>query len=309
MGVSAQQGPIWVYGQRPTLGAAGSNNPDAAPSGFFGGIGIADPRVGYNVTRQGGVMWYGSDPVAIDQVPSTLTTAGIAAAQVVVAGTPLTLVTTTGAGITVLATPVVVWASGNTVPAGALAIDGLPGLVALGNLNQLSTGTTRLSAYDPTKAIARAVRVTSVGNDSGATITISGADLYGYPQTQTLTMANAGSVVTTKTFKFIFSAVATGTLSGSNVSLGQADVYGLPIFTPSWGAYLTIFWNGAPITAATGFVAPDTTSPATAATGDVRGTYALQSPASNGTIRLQMVISPAAVNTLTSAGMFGQTPA
>src|ERR1700761_306623 len=111
MGVSAQQGPLWVYGQRPTLGAGGSNNPDCAPSGFWGGVGIVDGRVGYNVTAMGGVMWYGSDPVTLDQVPSALTTAGIAAAQVPVSGTPLTLVSTTGAGITVLAAATYVYGS------------------------------------------------------------------------------------------------------------------------------------------------------------------------------------------------------
>jgi hypothetical protein len=312
MGVSAQQGPLWVYGQRPTIGAAGSNNPDVGPSGFWGGIGIIDGRVGYNVTTMGGVMWYGSDPVAIDQVPSALTTAGIAAAQVPVSGTPLTLVSASGAGITVLSTATYIYGSGNIAPVGALAIDGLPGIVQIGSLAQLSTGVTRLKAYDPTKAISRAVRITSVGNDSGATITIVGADLYGFPQTQTLTMANAGSVATTKAFKFIYSATPNGTLSGSNVSIGQTDIFGMPILTPSWGAYVTIFWAGAALTAATGFVAPDATSPATASTGDVRGTLNLTSVtggASDGTKRMQVIITPAVANTLTNVGLFGVVPA
>lgn len=307
MGVSAQQGPIWAYGQRPTLGAGGSNNPDAGPSAFFGGVGIPDPRVGYNVTRQGGIMWYGTDVVAIDQVPSTISTTAVAAAQAPVAGTPLTLVSATGAGITVLASAVTVWASGNLIPAGALAIDGAPGLVQLGNLAQLSTGVTRCSAYDPTKAIARGLTITSVGNDSGATFLVSGYDLYGYPQTQLITGANAGAANSTKTWKFITSILPAGTLSGSNVSVGQNDIYGLPIYAPRWGAYVTLFWNNAAIAASTGFVAGDTTAPATNITGDVRGTYAVQS-ASDGTKRLQMVLSPPVASTLTSAGLFGQPP-
>lgn len=307
MGVSAQQGPLWVYGSRPTLGAAGSNNPDAGPSGFFAGIGIADPRVGYNVTRQGGIMWYGADPVTIDQVPSAISTTAIAALQVPVAATPLTLVSATGAGITVLASAVVVWASGNTIPVGSLAIDSLPGLVQLGNLAQLSTGTTRLSAYDPTVAIARAVALHSVGNDTGATFTVAGYDLYGYPMTETITGGSGATVTGKKAFKFVTSITPAGTLSGSNVSAGQSDVYGLPFYTPSWGAYATIFWNNASIAANTGFTAGDTTSPATATTGDARGTYAVQS-ASDGTKRLQVVLSPAVANCLTSTGLFGVTP-
>jgi hypothetical protein len=308
MGVSAEQGPKVFYGQRPNLGAGGSNNPDCGPGMVWGGWCLIDGRVGYNVTRQGSLGWYGEDAVCVDQVPSAISTTAIAAAQVPVTATPLTLVSTTGAGITVLASPVVVWASGNTIPAGALAIDGLPGLVQLGNLAQLSTGVTRLNAYDPTKAIARAVTITSVGNDSAATVTVLGADLYGYPQSQTLTMGNAAAVTTTKTFKFIYSITPTGTLSGSNVSVGQADVYGFPMLALRWGAYVSIFWNNAAITANTGFVAPDTTSPATASTGDVRGTYAVQS-ASDGTKRLQMVITQAVANTTTNAGMWGVIPA
>ena len=309
MGVSAEQGPKVIYGQRPPIGSGGSNNPDCGPSMVWGGWCLLDGRVGYNVTRQGAVGWYGEDAVCVDQVPSALTTTGIAAAQVPVSGTPLTLLAATAGGITVLTAPVVVWASGNTIPVGALAIDSLPGLVQLGNLAQLSTGVTRLNAYDPTKAVSRAVTITSVGNDSAATVTVSGADLYGYPQTQTLAMGNAAAVTTTKTFKFIYSITPTGTLSGSNVSVGQADVYGFPMLAKSWGAYVSIFWNNAAITANTGFVAPDTTSPATASTGDVRGTYALQSSPSDGTKRLQFVITPAVVNTTTNIGLFGQTPA
>jgi hypothetical protein len=308
MGVSAQQGPLWIYVQRPTIGAGGSNNPDAAPSGFFAGIGIADPRVGYNVTRQGGIMWYGADPVCIDQVPSAISTTAIAAAQVPVAATPMTLVSATGAGITVTSSATVVWASGNTVPSGSLAIDGLPGLVGLGNLNQLSTGATRLSAYDPTKAIARAVAIASIGNDSAATFTVAGYDLYGYPQTETITGASGATATGKKAFKFITSITPAGTLSGSNASAGQSDVYGLPFFASRFGAYTTFFWNSAGITAITGFVAGDATTPATATTGDVRGTYAVQS-ASDGTKRLQMVLTPAVANCLTSIGLFGVTPA
>lgn len=307
MGVSAEQGPKVIYGQRPTIGAAGSNNPDCGPSTVWGGWGLIDGRVGYNVTRMGDIQLYGTDKVCVvDQVPSTLSTTAIAAAQVPVTTVPLTLVAASGAGITVLAAATTIWASGNVIPAGSLAIDGAPGLVQIGQLAQLSTGVTRQNAYDPTKAISRALTITSAGDDHLASITITGADVYGYPQSQTLTMGNTAAVTTTKTFKFIYSAVATGTLSGSNVSIGQADVYGFGIYCPKF-AYSEIYWNSARITANTGFVAGDATSPATASTGDVRGTYAVQS-ASDGTKSLQVFITPAVANTLTNIGLFGQIP-
>lgn len=310
MGVSAEQGPKVFYGQRPPLGNA-SNNPDAGAGMVYGGWGLIDPRVGYNVTALGSIGWYGTNPtVVVDQVPSQLSTVAIAAAQVPVAGTALTLVSTTGAGITVMASSFLSYGSGNTIAAGSLAIDGLPGYIN-GGVVLPATGNARLRWYDPTKAIARNVQIASVGDDHLATFTVSGADLYGYPQTEAITGANAGTAVGAKSFKFIYSITPSGTLSGANVSVGQGDVYGFPLFVGNF-FYSTIFWNSALITATTGFTAGDTTSPATSTTGDVRGTYAVQS-ASDGTKRLQMAVDLSiarigAASNMTVA-MFGVTPA
>lgn len=309
MGISAQYGPVWIFGGRTTLGAGAIGNPDAGPSAFFGGVGIVDPRVGFNVGPLGGVMWYGgNDVVAIDQVPSAISTTAIAAAQVPVAATPLTLVSATGAGITVLASATYVYGSGNTISVGALAIDGVPGVVNLGTVLP-STGFARGKAYDPTKAIARAIAIHSVGVDTSATFTVAGYDLYGYPMSEAITGGSGATVTGKKAFKFVTSITPSGTLSGSNVSVGQSDVYGLPILANTFGAYTQFYWASAGITAVTGFVAADTTSPATSTTGDPRGTYLIQGTASDGTRRLQMVITPAVANSLTSVGLFGQTPA
>ncbi|MEJ0093821.1 MAG: hypothetical protein WDN46_10360 [Methylocella sp.] len=310
MGISAISGPHLVYGGKNTLGAAAPNNPDAGPSMYFGGLGIIDPRVGYNVTTSGAVGWYGVNPtVVIDQIPSALTTTAIAAAQVPGAGVPLTLVGASGAGVTLMSAPQLVFGSGNTIAAGSLALDGLPGLVGIG-LPLPSTGNSRMRWYDPTKALARNVRIASVGNDSGATFLVSGADLYGFPQTELITGANAGTASGHKSFKFIFSITPAGALSGANVSAGQGDVYGFPLQINSF-FYTTIYYPGVQITSATGFTAADTTNPATSTTGDVRGTYALQTP-SNGTNRLQVSVDLALAliaTTPLSQGMFGVTPA
>jgi hypothetical protein len=306
-GSTAIKGPMIAYGTRPTLGAAGSENPELAPSLFWGGIGGIDPRVGYNSTRWGAIGLPIGDPAHINQVPSAISAVNIAASQTPTAGTKLTLVSSTGAGITVLSSAVTVWASGNLIPAGALAIDGLPGIVSFG-LPQLSSGNTKVSYYDPTKAISRCIRITSVGNDSGATFLISGADLYGYPQTQLLTGANAGVATTTKAFKFIYSILPQGTLSGSAVSVGTADVFGFPMVSSFWGDQ-TIVWNNSTVSANTGYTAAVTTSPSTNLLGDVRGTYAVQS-ASDGTKRLMVYLNPSVANlALGTAGMFGVTPA
>jgi hypothetical protein len=174
------------------------------------------------------------------------------------------------------------------VPAGALAIDGLPGWLGSGQ-------SGAMAFFDPTKGIARAVSLTSAANVSAINFTIKAVDIYGRPWTQTLAGPNATTVTTKKTAKFVLS-VTPNTTSASTVSVGTSDIYGFPVRVDFW-PYVAIFW-GSPatqVTSATGFVAADTTSPATASTGDVRGTYATAS-ASNGTNRLSVFVSPRLAN-------------
>ena len=309
MGVSAFKGPIIGYGTRAPLGSGGSENPDLGPSLIWGGTAYIDPRVGYNVTRAGAIG-LGGESAIINQVPSAISAVNIAASQSPGAGA-INLVTTSGAGITVLSSPVVVWASGNTIPSGALAIDGLPGLVSFG-LPSVATGNTKISMYDPTKAISRNVRIVSGGNDSGITFTVNGYDLYGYPQTATVTGANIGTASTTKTFKFVTSVVASGSVA-STVTIGTGDVMGFPMLSSFWGD-VDIIWNNNWVTVSTGYTAADTTSPATSLTGDVRGTMQVGTGGvgtpSNGTIRLMVYAYPSANNlALNTPGIFGQTPA
>lgn len=306
MGVSAEKGPKVFYGTRAPLGSGGSENPDLGPSLAWGGFNLYDPRSGYNQTKMGAIGLGGGESAAINQVPSAISAVNIAASQTP-GSAALTLVSATGAGITVLAAPLTVWASGNVIPVGALAIDGAPGLVSFG-LPSVSNGYTRISMYDPTKAIARTVRITSGGNDSGITFAVAGADLYGYPQTQTVTGANAGVATTTKTFKFIYSITPSGAVA-STASVGTGDVFGFPLLSSFWGDQ-DIVWNNTWITSSAGFTAADTTSPATGVTGDVRGTYATQASASDGTKRLMVYVNPSINNlALGNAGLFGQTPA
>lgn len=305
--------PVTVFGGRLPPGSNGAS-PRAGASLFFGGFGLLDPRYGYNVTGAGAVGWLAvGDMTTIDAVPSALSAVNIAAAQVPVAATKLTLVSATGAGVTVIsaANQIAVLPSINMPPIGALALDGLPGTLSLGlPLVNTNLGISYSNVYDPTKALARNVRITSVGNDSTATFTVAGADLYGYPMTEAITGANAGIASGKKAFKYIYSVTPSGTLSGSNVSVGTGDVYGFPLRVDSF-FYSTIFWNGALITSNTGFLSAVTTNPATSTTGDTRGTYAVQS-ASDGTKALQILIIPSVKN-LNAAplyqGLTGITPA
>lgn len=302
--LTALSGPQVIYGSRTSdvAEAPGGNNPDLAPSLTMGGQSLLDMRVGYNVTRAGAIGLGTGYKRFMTATPSAAATANIAALANVVNGTAMTKVSATGAGVTVLAAALQVWASGLTSPIGALALDGAPGLVSFG-LASPSTGNTKIALYDVTKNVARAVSVTGVAGGAGGAFIVRGADIYGYLMSETITVG-AGAVTANgkKAFKFIYSVTPQFT-DAHNYSIGTADIFGFPVRYPTFPDGF-IWWNNALITAATGFVVPDATSPATATTGDVRGTYAVQS-ASDGTKQLVVAIAPGLNTLTTAAGLFG----
>lgn len=308
MSNSAWKGPLIGFGAAPTLGGVADPNLSRSPSIFDQGAGIMDPRFPYCYNPgaaiaategdAGATGWWGFDRIClVNQVPSTATTTAIAAAQTPTAGTPLTLVAASGAGITVGTS--ITRADTGALVSGLLAIDG-----AMGTVQNGATGGNQF--WDPTKALARCVAIQSLGNDSAATFTVRGFDVYGFPVTDTVAGANVGTARTLKAFKYVLSITPAGTLSGANVSVGQADTIGL-LLRMDLFQYLNIWWpDTTVITATTGFTAPDTTNPATAATGDVRGTYALQ-VASNNAHLLVIYGSVPVGNTGSAAGLVGVT--
>lgn len=313
MAITAWKGPLISFGQSVAsgagLGQASDPNPSRSPGLFDQGVGIMDPRAAfaYNpgasmggaaLGERGAYGWWGVTHIAIcNQVPSTISAVAIAAAQVPVASTAMTLRSTSGAGITV-STSITSAATGATVT-GLLAID-----TAMAPVQNGATGGNLF--WDPTKAIARCLQFTSAGDDSAATATIAGYDVYSYPMTETVTLTNGSVATSLKAFKYIASITPAGTLSGSNLSVGQSDTIGFMLRSDLF-QYLKIYWPDTTLIAAsTGYTAAVTTDPATATTGDVRGTYALP-VASNNSRRLVIFLQVPMGNTGTAAGLVGVT--
>ncbi len=282
--------------------------PNAAPSLDFLSCGIQDHRMAYNArgssaVQPGIVGWYGAaEPIVANYVPSAIATANIAALAHAASGTPMVLVSSSGAGITVLTTaaPAFFMPTGLSLSAGVV-IDGLPSLAVFGSGGNFQTGF-----YNRSTCVGRAVSISGVSGGAGGTFTVAGYDIYGYPMTQLVTVAaGANTVNTLKTFKAIAS-VTPNFADAHNYSVGTADIFGFGLLASFFGDVL-INWNSALVSANNGFVAADTTSPATTATGDVRGTYATQS-ASDGTKRLIMKVAPTlgALVTNPTTGLFGQ---
>lgn len=302
---TALTGPAHIPLARVPPGSAGVPA-SWAPSIIAGGIGIQDTRVPYNTTNSttgaGIVGWYGEGLIkTIAFVPSAASTTNLAAAQVAASGTPFTLAT--GTGITALSSAFLAFGSFNTIPVGAHVIDGVPTYTVFGSTSQSAFKT---GFYNASGMFARAVSVTAAAGATGGTVTISGADVYGYPMTQTVTAVAGTTVNTLKAFKFIYSVTPSFTDGTHNYSVGTADVFGLPMFCDQAGDIVAT-WGGTTQTQATfTFVAGVTTSPSTAALGDVRGTWAPVSSASDGTKRLDLFQYVGVVRMLTlPTSLFG----
>jgi hypothetical protein len=245
MTITALDGPIVTFAEGTLPGATAGQNPESGPSLLHQSYAVLDARTPYTYLpgQDFGKKTYGllsSRVVTLDQVPSTISAVNIAASQSPAGAGNLTLVSSTGAGITVGVS--ITNASTGVAVTGLLAIDGASGSVGYGQ-------SATVQVWDPTKLIARNVRITSGGNDSGITFTVHGYDIYSYPMTETITGANVGVASGKKAFKYIASIAVSGA-SASTVTVGTGDVYGYPALASKF-AYTETWW-GTPPTLAIG---------------------------------------------------------
>lgn len=296
MTVSASAGPLVAFG-----GQRGQeNNPQGGPSLFQGGGGLLDPRpfYTYNPGQDTSKKIYGFQsnthiPV-LDVTATGASTALLAALQVPVAGTAMTLASSTSAPMTVGVT--ITRADTGATVTGLLSLHGSASAVAMG------PASSPVNIWDPTTLAARNVTITGSGNESSATFTVRGYDVYGYPMSETITGPNNGTATGAKAFKYIASVTPAGTVSGTNVSVGIGTLFGFPLRVDYIGQVVA-YQNGTLIVTPT-VVAAVTTSPATATTGDVRGTYA-----STGATRIVLYVTPPPGNLSSITGLFGVTQA
>lgn len=127
-----------------------------------------------------------------------------------------------------------------------------------------------LVSTEVTLDVARNVTITSAGNDSGITFTVTGKDEYGLPMSEAITGANAGIASGKKAFKTI-TRVQPSAAAAGNISVGFGDVLGLPFRLNKRADLLAQFAGDTEESAASVVVVGDATA-ATATTGDVRGT-------------------------------------
>lgn len=243
MSIIAYTGPVITFPANPgtsltpALSGPANQNPQSAPNMFHHGYSLIDPRYPFTYFPGGDVSnkvygFFGTSKLQVlDQAPSAIADNNISASASPGAAA-LTLVSSSGAGITV-STSITNAVSGATVT-GLLAIDTAMAGVGFGQ-------DATVNMWDPTKAVARNVRITSGSDDSGITFTVSGYDLYGYPMSEAITGANAGIASGKKAFKYISAITHTGSVAGT-VKAGTGDVYGLPLRADR-APYLEVWWG------------------------------------------------------------------
>ena len=125
---------------------------------------------------------------------------------------------------------------------------------------------------DSRQTVARCLVYTGVASSSGGNITTVGADIYGMPMSETITLAAGANVVYgKKAFKYVYSITPAYT-NGFGVSVGTSDQFGF-VMRSNLFEDMSIFFAGTlDIASTTGYVSAVLTTPATALTGDVRGT-------------------------------------
>ena len=111
----------------------------------------------------------------------------------------------------------------------ALDADGISAAAAVGNNASLTIEGALASGGSCAFDSGRVVTILSAGDDSGISFTVTGTDVNGDSQTESITGANAGTATGAKYFKTVTAIAAVGDPAG-NVSAGVNAAAGDVIF-------------------------------------------------------------------------------
>lgn len=302
MVISAIPGPYVQFGlTRAASGNVQEYNEQRAPNVNDAGDSMMDPRAPY-VYQPGSASntktwawWdnYGS----VDCKPGIISSVGISSAQQPVAGTALSLSTTSSGCITAGVT--LIPASNPNTTVSVLAIDSTYATVPVG----LACGQTgAITMWDPQIALSRAIVIeksSATSDDSAGTYTIQGYDIYGYKMTETITgtsSTGSTSYVSQKAFKYIQSITPGGTIGATTVQVHPSPgLYGFPLAVRAgWQAemWMGLSSNMVQVTTQSSLLVYGSTVTNTSTTPDVRGTWASTNLSSNSSNFVYIRVRP-----------------
>ncbi len=322
MTITALSGPIISFGV--TLSSTGGNgitgsdmehNSQRAPLTVDLGTMIMDPRAAYGYQPGSGVsaktLGFHRHQGYVDYVPAAITNTASAFVALATVSTGVagafTLAAASSANGT-YSTTIIAPETGKVSEA-LIAIDSTAAYLSFGQ-----DGT--VNAWNPGAGTGRNITINKSSNLDAGTYTVAGRDMYGFKMTEQITASSSKNVAGVKAFKYVSSISNATTPTSTSVSIGFGDVYGFPWYVPYCGSNTDVrilasaYSSAVPVALSSASVALATTAAQTATTADTRGTYA-STTASNGTVRLQMTISPvasgiAAITSTNVAPLFGQ---
>ncbi len=318
MAITAFTGPLVQFGTVTTstggtglLGGDLEHNDQRAPMFTDLGDALLDPRVAYDYNPGQGVtarsLGFYNNTGTVDYVPASINSSAFVVNTASSGVSTFTLAAASSAGgtfSTTIIAPETGKASGTLI-----AIDSTAAALTFG-----SAGT--MAVWNPAGGTGRNITIKPSSNLDAGTYSVAGRDMYGYKMTETIT-AGSTSLAGKKAFKYVSSITNTTTPTSTGILVGFGDIYGLPLAASYVGLNTAVSVNSSAnnsvlsVLSTANIVLASTAATQTATTPDVRGTYA-SSLASNGTVRIQIVVSPtaAAIASITStnvAPLFGGT--
>lgn len=324
MTVTAYTGPIVQFGVTLTstsgdgiTGADAEHNEQRAPAVADLGDAMMDPRSAYAYQPGSGVtaktFAIFNNVGMVDFVPTSITNTASAFVPLTTVATGVSGAFTLSAASsangtfsTTIVAPETGKASGTL-----LAIDSTAAFLSLGQ-----QGTIAL--WNPGGGTGRNITINKSSNLDQGVYVVIGRDMYGYKMTEQITSSSSKNVAGVKAFKYISSIINTTTPTSTSVSIGFGDVYGFPLNVPYAGfnaqvqVLASAFSSAVMVALSSANTAlASTAATQTSTTPDVRGTYA-STTASNGTVRIQMMVTPsasaiAAITSTNVAPLFGGT--
>lgn len=319
MTITALSGPLVVFGTVMTssagtglLGQDLEHNEDRSPSLFDLGVGLADPRVAYAYDPGGAPtalnMGFFGNVGLVDYVPATANTSAFVVNTASSGVTTFTLQAASSANGT-FSTTIVAPETGKATGS-LLCVDSTAAYLPFGSAQTIEI-------WNPAAGPGRNVTIKPSSNLDGGNFTVIGRDMYGYKITE-LVAAGSTNLTTKKTFKYVSSIVNCTTPTSTGILVGFGDTFGFPLAVSYTGfnAQVQLLATSFSSAVLVALSSANTTLASTAATQtsttpDVRGTYA-STTASNGTLRLQMLVTPSAatmvaITSTNVAPLFGGT--
>jgi hypothetical protein len=199
--------------------------------------------------------------------------------QVLALASATTITVSIGAAAAITNAPI-----GNANMPGPLPFQatGAPGVYQPSSVQPYFNSGTGIGVFlNPPECVARCLSATAAASAVANNITFAGYDVFGQKLTDTVAISAGATVFTLKAFKYLVSVTPSATDGSHTISIGTSDTYGFNLRSDKW-EYTSTLWNGAFLTASTGWRAGIKTNPATALTGDVRGTFQLSTSATTG---------------------------